>query len=119
MDADKLRQYLCSLECSPGVQTQILAFFLAPYIDWLVATITFSHEPLVFIKSDDAHLLYLQGKPGSGKSTLTRYFKKNLVEREHAAESALICSFFYSFREGDRQTSHYSMLRSILYDILI
>jgi hypothetical protein len=62
--------------------------------------------------------LYIQGKPGSGKSTLTKYFKDNLLEREPNANSAIIADFFYSDREGGRQTSHHNMLQSILYDIL-
>jgi len=32
--------------------------------------------------------------------------------------TAIVASFFYSFREGEPQKSHYNMLRSILYDIL-
>jgi hypothetical protein len=83
-------------------------------LEWL-----WSHEQYRrWSSSDTSHLLYLQGKPGSGKSTLTRYFKDHLLEREEAVEHALIASFFYSFREGESQTSHYNMLRSILYDIL-
>ncbi|KAF8247189.1 hypothetical protein K440DRAFT_629762 [Wilcoxina mikolae CBS 423.85] len=66
----------------------------------------------------NSRLLYIQGKPGSGKSTLTRYFKDHLLEHEPAARLAIIASFFYSFREGESQISHYNMLRSILYDIL-
>jgi ankyrin repeat domain-containing protein 50 len=62
--------------------------------------------------------LYFQGKPGSGKSTLTKYFKDNLLEREPNANSAIVADFFYSYREGERQTSHHNMLQSILYDIL-
>ncbi|KAF2192459.1 purine and uridine phosphorylase [Zopfia rhizophila CBS 207.26] len=65
-----------------------------------------------------SRLLYVQGKPGSGKSTLTKYFNRNLLEREPAANSAIVARFFYSFREGKLQRSHYNMLRSILYDIL-
>lgn len=64
--------------------------------------------------SDVSRLLYIQGKPGSGKSTLTKYFNDNLLEREPAAKSAVVAKFFYSSREGILQISHYSMLRSIL-----
>ena len=65
-----------------------------------------------------SRLLYIRGKPGSGKSTLTKYFNHNLLEREPAANSAIVARFFYSHREGELQRSHYSMLRSILYYIL-
>jgi ankyrin repeat domain-containing protein 50 len=67
---------------------------------------------------DTSRALYVQGKPGSGKSTLTKYFSQNLLEREPAANSAIVARFFYSFREGELQRNHYNMLRSILYDIL-
>ncbi|KAL7791463.1 purine and uridine phosphorylase [Trichoderma ceciliae] len=68
--------------------------------------------------SDASRLLYIQGKPGSGKSTLTKYFNHNLLKREPAAHSAIVARFFYSSREGELQRSHYNMLLSILYDIL-
>lgn len=60
----------------------------------------------------------MKGKPGSGKSTLTRYFNDNLLERKPTAKSAIVAKFFYSDREGELQRSHYRMLQSILYDIL-
>jgi len=47
-----------------------------------------------------------------------KYFKNNLLKREPNSRSAIIASFFYSYREGESQRSHYSMLRSILYEIL-
>jgi tRNA A37 threonylcarbamoyladenosine biosynthesis protein TsaE len=68
--------------------------------------------------SSTSRLLYIQGKPGSGKSTLTKYFKDNLVKREPNVKSAIVAKFFYSYRDGKLQKSHYNMLRSILYDIL-
>jgi ankyrin repeat domain-containing protein 50 len=67
---------------------------------------------------DASRALYVQGKPGSGKSTLTKYFNKTFLDREPAANSAIVARFFYSFREGELQRSHYNMLQSILYDIL-
>ncbi|KAJ4863715.1 ankyrin repeats (3 copies) domain-containing protein [Trichoderma breve] len=68
--------------------------------------------------SETSRLLYIQGKPGSGKSTLTKYFDSNLPTREPAAKKAIVAKFFYSFREGEPQRSHYSMLLSLLHDIL-
>ncbi|KAF4444217.1 ankyrin repeat domain-containing 50 [Fusarium acutatum] len=73
---------------------------------------------LKWLAADSSRLLYLQGKPGSGKSTLTKYFTKFLLEREQSVKSAILATFFYSWREGDVQRSHYNMLRSILYSIL-
>ncbi|UPL00291.1 hypothetical protein LCI18_011225 [Fusarium solani-melongenae] len=71
-----------------------------------------------WMEADTSRVLYLQGKPGSGKSTLTKYFAKHLQEREPNVKSAIVATFFYSFREGEAQRSHYNMLRSILYAIL-
>ncbi|KAF5650598.1 ankyrin repeat domain protein [Fusarium sp. NRRL 52700] len=73
---------------------------------------------LKWLAADTSKLLYLQGKPGSGKSTLTKYFTKGLRDRELSGKSATLASFFYSWREGEAQRSHYNMLRSILYSIL-
>jgi len=63
-------------------------------------------------------MLLIEGKPGSGKSTLTKYFKENLIEQEPLAKEAIVTSFFYSYRERELHTSHANMLRSILYDVL-
>ncbi|KAF8531181.1 hypothetical protein BDD12DRAFT_767460, partial [Trichophaea hybrida] len=68
--------------------------------------------------TNTSDLLVIEGKPGSGKSTLTKYFKLNLVKREPLAKQSIVASFFYSFREGELQTDHSNMLRSILYDVL-
>ena len=68
---------------------------------------------------DRSDLLLIEGKPGSGKSTLMKYFQRNLVKREPlAGENPTVASFYYSHREGEQQTNHANMLRSILYDIL-
>ena len=64
-------------------------------------------------------MLLIEGKPGSGKSTLTKYFKDNLFEKEPLARQAIVASFFYSHREeGELHTNHSNMLRSILHDVL-
>ncbi|KAF7587105.1 hypothetical protein BBP40_007711 [Aspergillus hancockii] len=82
--------------------------------DWLWA-----HEEYEkWSVSNSSQLLYVQGKPGSGKSTLAKHFVNNLVAKLPLACDAVIARFFYSFREGELQTSHYSMLLTILYDIL-
>jgi len=51
--------------------------------------------------SDHSSLLYIQGKPGSGKSTLVKYFKENLLTMVPSASTAIIACFFYTFREGE------------------
>jgi len=63
--------------------------------------------------SDSSGLLYIQGKGGTGKSTLASYFKRNLLKRDLNARSAVVASFSYS-----RLNSHDSMLRSIVYDLV-
>jgi hypothetical protein len=68
--------------------------------------------------TDTSGLLLIEGKPGSGKSTLTKYFKRNLLEREPLAKQSIVASFFYSYREGELQMDHSNMLRCILYDVL-
>ncbi|KAL7917653.1 putative kinesin [Trichoderma austrokoningii] len=68
--------------------------------------------------SDISRLIYIQGKPGSGKSTIMKYFNRNLLLKEPAAQQAVVARFFYSFRDGELQRSHYYMLLSILYEIL-
>lgn len=69
-------------------------------------------------RPDASRFLYLQGKPGSGKSTLTKYFRENISKRDPDSKSAIMAKFFYSDRDGELQKSHYNMLRYILYEIL-
>ncbi|KAF4462855.1 purine and uridine phosphorylase [Fusarium albosuccineum] len=52
-------------------------------------------------------LLLIEGKPGSGKSTLTKYFNKSILKRDTAVKSAIIASFFYSYREDQDETFFY------------
>ncbi|PVI04976.1 hypothetical protein DM02DRAFT_517644 [Periconia macrospinosa] len=77
----------------------------AEFSDWLMAS--------------KSRLIYVQGKPGSGKSTLTKYVSESLLERENIAETAIVAKYFYSDREGESQRSHYHMLRSLLHDLLL
>ncbi|KAL7808677.1 hypothetical protein V8C26DRAFT_412845 [Trichoderma gracile] len=68
--------------------------------------------------SKASSILLIEGKPGSGKSTLTKYFNDFMLEEQPSAHSAIVAKFFYSYRDGSLQRSHYSMLRSLLYDII-
>ncbi|UKZ70704.1 uncharacterized protein TrAtP1_011676 [Trichoderma atroviride] len=68
--------------------------------------------------SNTSKLFYIQGKPGSGKSTLMKYFNRNLQHKDSAAQQGIVARFFYSSRDGEPQRSHYNMLLSILYEIL-
>ena len=48
-----------------------------------------------------------------------KYFQRSLLEREPLARGrGIVASFYYSYREGEKQTNHSNMLRSVLYDIL-
>ena len=54
-----------------------------------------------------------------------KYFHRSLLRQEphkgphkEPHEGLIVASFYYSFREGERQTSHSNMLRSVLYDVL-
>jgi hypothetical protein len=46
-----------------------------------------------------------------------KYFKRSLLEPE-SRERQIVASFYYSYREGEQQTNHSNMLRSVLYDVL-
>ncbi|KAI5782982.1 hypothetical protein FPQ18DRAFT_116352 [Pyronema domesticum] len=84
-------------------------------LEWIWADIQYTK----WRDSEKSCLFHVQGKPGSGKSTFMKYFGNNLIKQPHVPRNAVVSSFFYSDRiEGDGQTSHYSMLRKILYDIL-
>jgi putative protein kinase ArgK-like GTPase of G3E family len=52
--------------------------------------------------SNGSDVLLIQGKPGSRKSTLTKYFKRHLLERASQA-GQIVVTFFYSYREGDHK----------------
>ena len=46
-----------------------------------------------------------------------KYYQRCLLERE-PRKRRIVASFYYSYREGEEQTNHSNMLRSVLYDIL-
>ncbi|EXJ68729.1 uncharacterized protein A1O5_08523 [Cladophialophora psammophila CBS 110553] len=71
-----------------------------------------------WIASHNSRVLLVEGKPGSGKSTLTKYFCDHLEEKQPMSSSATVAKFFYSYREGEVQRRHYHMFRSLLHDIL-
>lgn len=74
-----------------------------------------------WLMASKSGVLYIEGKPGSGKSTLMRHFKDHVLERlppESEDGQTILSDFFYSYRDGDRERSHQNMLRSLLWDIL-
>jgi len=68
--------------------------------------------------STTSSLLYIEGKPGSGKSTLTKYFEKNLAKKMPIVSSSTVAHYFYTFRGTQSEATHDNMLRSILFSIL-
>ena len=63
-------------------------------------------------------LLWLQGNPGTGKSTLMKQVY-NRLSSENGPSKAVVASFYYSAREGEAETSHTHMLQALLYQILL
>ncbi|PQK08956.1 hypothetical protein BB8028_0001g10270 [Beauveria bassiana] len=78
--------------------------------------------------------LWLEGKPGNGKSTLTKRIGRNIREEHHSSlfgspredvenactflgKNTIVAVFHYSFRGGCTKTSHELMLRSLVYQI--
>ena len=69
-------------------------------------------------KEPGSALLWLQGNPGTGKSTLMKQIKTQL-EKEIGDSKAVIASYYYSAREGKSETSHTHMLQALLHQILL
>lgn len=70
-------------------------------------------------------LLWLQGNPGTGKSTLMKQIQNrlsnedSLSSNEDSLPKAVVASFYYSAREGETEMSHTHMLQALLYQILV
>jgi hypothetical protein len=89
---------------------------------WLFSNREYCH----WIENTGSNVLWIEGKPGSGKSTLTKLTVRRLEER--AGESSqnitnfdpidqIVAKFYYSFRGGNTEMSHTLMLRSIVWQI--
>jgi hypothetical protein len=74
----------------------------APYVEWATET---------------SGILWIQGKPGSGKSVLAKSILERLASMSDS-QPLLVANWFYHERGGNIATSHTSMLRAILYQIL-
>ncbi|KAI0898840.1 hypothetical protein F4806DRAFT_455761 [Annulohypoxylon nitens] len=84
-------------------------------------------EYIKWMRNSGTGILWIEGKPGSGKSTLSKRIVK-MLRNEHTShkmasinaqsnQDTIIAAFYYSFRGGVKQGSHELMLRSIVYQI--
>ncbi|KAF8243856.1 hypothetical protein K440DRAFT_465166, partial [Wilcoxina mikolae CBS 423.85] len=77
-----------------------------------------NEQYVLWSESRDSALFVCQGKPGSGKSTVTRYYRRHMEKRDSRCENAIIAQFFYSYRDGKQEMGHANMLCAILFHIL-
>ena len=66
---------------------------------------------------DSNKILWINGKPGSGKSTIARMIISRLSTPARTSRT-VVASFFYNAKVGPHATNHENMLQSILYQIL-
>ncbi|KAF3929056.1 hypothetical protein ABW20_dc0104296 [Dactylellina cionopaga] len=66
--------------------------------------------------SDHHGLLWIKGKPGTGKSTIMKFALKNAEET--MTQKTLVISFFFNARGRDLEKSTIGMYRSLLFQLL-
>ncbi|RDA85187.1 hypothetical protein CP532_2388 [Ophiocordyceps camponoti-leonardi (nom. inval.)] len=76
------------------------------------------HEHYRTWKNTDRQLLWIKGKPGSGKSTLVRYVFDHIKSDPIARNRALFISFFFHGRGESLQKTPLGFYRSILHQLL-
>ena len=64
--------------------------------------------------TSDRGLLWIRGKPGSGKSTLVKY----ALDNHGARDNALVLSFFFHGRGDELQRTPLGLFRSLLHQVL-
>lgn len=82
--------------------------------EWILS----DSQYLGWVNEPGSALLWLQGNPGTGKSTLMKQIQ-NRLSNEDGPSKAVVASFYYSAREGAAETSHTHMLQALLYQILL
>jgi hypothetical protein len=87
--------------------------------DWI-----FFHPAYLRWQQEDSGILWIQGKPGSGKSVLAKSLLKHMYTQigtkqlSKRNDTPVIADWFYSRRDGAVTMAHHSMIRSILYQIV-
>ncbi|ATY65019.1 kinesin, putative [Cordyceps militaris] len=81
-----------------------------------------SNPEYVAFSRQQSGILWIRGKPGSGKSVLAKFIQETLLERLRSTQGPTGCSFlvgdwFYHRRGGGPHVQHYYLLRSILYHL--
>lgn len=75
--------------------------------------------------SSDAGALAIVGKPGCGKSVLAKTIQEGILHHwDQLSQSSdnrelLVCDWFYCRRRGDIFTAYSSLLRNVLYQLLL
>ncbi|KAF9784163.1 hypothetical protein IL306_008316 [Fusarium sp. DS 682] len=80
--------------------------------DWLLR-----HETYTSWASHDRGLLWIKGKPGSGKSMLLRHVLNNAMAMPNTEEGALILSYFFHGRGTELQRTPFGLFRSLLHQL--
>lgn len=82
--------------------------------DWL-----WEHREYGKWRNQAAGILWIEGKPGSGKSVLAKsILEQGLPKLSSASKDGIICDWFYTTRGGDLLMAHRSLMRSILFQLL-
>ncbi|KAH8774050.1 hypothetical protein BGZ57DRAFT_403716 [Hyaloscypha finlandica] len=88
-----------------------------------------SHKSYLGWRQQERGILWIQGKPGCGKSVLAKrilahegsHRRPNRTPRNQrlsSDENVLVCDWFYSTRGGEVLMAHRSLLQSLLYQLL-
>lgn len=82
---------------------------------WIVQTPEYVRWRNEGYRSEHHGVLWIKGKPGSGKSTLMKYALSNAQKR---ADGDIIVSFFFNARGQSLERSSEGMYRSLVYQLL-
>jgi hypothetical protein len=94
---------------------------VAPAVDGTTSWI-WNHPVYRAFTAEDAGILWVRGKPGSGKSVMARSIQRRLLEastmEELQIKTTLVGDRFYHRRRGGGFVRHESFVRSVLYHFL-